>query len=101
MGNRFTHSRGIATKTCDQRFNLCHEGANAAGLFNGALNSGVRISRNFFQNGEGISVDGTVSGVTAEFNQLVNGSSSVAAGAVNVNYSHATHILLRGNMARP
>ena len=88
--------------TCDEMFNLCHEGANVNGLFNGALNTAVRISRNQLEDGAGISVEGTTDAVTVEFNVLRNGTGSFAGGpAVNVTTSHVTHATVRGNEAIP
>lgn len=97
MGNRLSHSDGIATATCDQKFNICHEGANTAGLFNGALESSVRIVDNSLSNGAGITVKGTVLGAVVESNRLVNGSTSFSNASVIVNQSFASHVTLRNN----
>lgn len=56
VGNWLPRSQGIRTVSCDEQFNLCHEGANTAGLYNGPMNSGVVIRSNELLDGAGISI---------------------------------------------
>jgi hypothetical protein len=139
--------------TCDQEWNLCHEGANN-GTFNGALNTGVRIVRNVLSDGagvfvclpppsspppllpplslslslslslpppphytvtlpgtalcrlltcssvastSGISVRGSSLAFAVEFNTVRNATGTFSGDPVQVNYTHADHVVLRDN----
>ena len=59
INNTLLESAGIATKSCDEKFDLCNEGVNPFDLYNGPLNSAVVIRSNLLEHGQGISVDGT------------------------------------------
>ena len=97
INNTLLESAGIATKSCDEKFNLCNEGVNPFNLYNGPMNSAVVIRNNVMERGEGISVDGTTSGAVVEGNILRNGSSSFATSPVNV-ANTTEHIFTRGNI---
>ena len=96
--NTAVRSAGITTLSCDERFNLCHEGPNSGGLFNGAMNSAVVIRGNVMRDGQGITIKGTTSNVLCEFNDVQNGSGGFMKDPILV-LNMTDHVLQRGNIA--
>jgi hypothetical protein len=99
LSNTLPNSKGLTALTCDEKYNICHEGANMNGLYNGALNTAIRISRNSLLDGMGITVHGTESSVTIEYNTVHNGAGGFLNAPVQVNYTYAQHVTERLNTA--
>eukprot|EP00040_Diaphanoeca_grandis_P013677 m.69145 g.69145 ORF g.69145 m.69145 type:complete len:795 (+) comp24056_c0_seq1:258-2642(+) len=99
LGNKLPQSRGITALTCDQKYNVCGEGANTVGMFNGPLNQAIRISGNSLMDGEGISIHGTGEHVNIEYNNIHNAAGSFMKSPIQVNSTYTTHVSQRCNVA--
>jgi hypothetical protein len=89
VDNQLPRSRGLTSLSCDEKFNLCREGANP-GPYNGALNSALLLRRNTLSDGQGISLRGTTSDVVVEANSIKQ----------PIEVANTTdHVVLRANRA--
>ena len=98
--NTLPQSAGLRLVTCDQKWNICNEGANSAGLFNGALVQGVVVRNNSLSGGAGIVITGTSADVIVEGNRITTAAGTTSP-AIAVNSSHSQFVLLRANDAPP
>lgn len=102
LGNQLPNSAGITTLSCDQKYNLCNEGANPNNgtvAYDGALNSAVAIRRNTLSNGQGIAIHGTTSDVVVEWNKVHIGTGSFMKDPVQVDAEHTDHVIVSNNYA--
>eukprot|EP00937_MAST-01D_sp_MAST-1D-sp2_P004876 g4876.t1 len=93
LDNTLPRSRGLTTLSCDERFDLCHEGANP-GPYNGAMNSGVVLRRNTLSDGQGVALHGTSSDVVVERLFVHNAAGAFMKQPVDVGNT-TDHVLLR------
>ena len=97
VGNTLPSSKGLTSLSCDEKFNLCREGANLEGVYNGPLNSAVVIRGNRLSGGQGVSLHGTTSDVVVEWNTIHNGAGGFMKNPIDI-ANTTDHVFSRCNI---